>query len=254
MARKYIAWFSVLFILFSLAANVHALDGQRQGPILVPIAPSEGSTHRVLFAGDQTDSAKSSYYRTKPAHSGNHFELGMGLVFSPDYHDAVQEALGGRYIVRGPAGWVDLDAGLAISVVPRAHFVPRVRVLYGSVEIQGYPGMPGSQKSNIILIPGAAGRYQLTTGTNYWYASAELGLVSPHSGLSQLELASGGIALGISTGFVFGDYEIEVGYLRVPVDVGISGDVWLGPGYPLVDSERGNFGGFNFAFRRLWHF
>ena len=101
-------------------------------------------------------------------------EVGSGFAISPDYHDALEDAVGE---VSGGYGLLNLEVGFGILTAKRLHIVPKLRMLAGRVQIQYYSGFPASEKVNVVIVPGVAARYELGGNSPSWYATADLGLV-----------------------------------------------------------------------------
>jgi hypothetical protein len=171
----------------------------------------------------------------------NHFEVGLGLVISSDYKDAMLAAYSGDYDISGAFGWLDLEVGYATKLSKRIYFIPRLRFLISRIEIKGFSNLPSSQKANFVFLPQGSMRYNLGGKNNAFYADAHLGLVMPHSDLNRIEFDSDGIAIGAEVGTVFNNkFELGVGLVRVPVAI-LSGS---------FKSSAANFGGFGLFFRR----
>lgn len=171
----------------------------------------------------------------------NHFEVGLGLVLSSDYKDAMTAAFSNDYDISGAFGWLDLEVGYAAKLSKRIYFVPRLRFLFSRIEIKGFSSLPSSQYANFVFLPQGAIRYNLGGKNTTLFADAHLSLVLPHSDLNRIEFNSDGIAIGAEVGAVFNDeYELGVGFMRVPIKV-------------FSESFQGsaaNFGGFSLIFRR----
>jgi len=121
-------------------------------------------------------------------------------------------------------------------------------LLAGIVKYQYY-GYTSSEKINTVIVPGVAARYGLGGHPTSFYAALDLGLVSPHSDIEGTKFESGGLAFGVVMGILFSeDFEIEVGYLRVPVD--IKPEYY----YYYSSSNTANFGGPIINFKRLFFF
>lgn len=171
----------------------------------------------------------------------NHFEVGLGLVISSDYKDAMLAAYSGDYDISGAFGWLGLEAGYAAKLSKRVYFIPRLRFLISRIEIKGFSNLPSSQYANFVFLPQGSIRYNLGGKNNAFYADAHLGLVMPHSDLNRIEFDSDGLAIGAEVGTVFNnEYELGVGFVRVPVAIFAGG----------FKSRAANFGGFALFFRR----
>lgn len=174
-------------------------------------------------------------------HRDTHFEVGLGLVVSSEYKDAMNAVFSNDYEISGGFGWLDLEAGYATKLSKRIYFIPRLRFLISRIEIKGFSNLPSSQYVNFILLPQGTMRYNLGGKNDSFYADAHLSLVLPHSDLNRIEFESDGIALGAEVGAVFdNEYELGLGFVRVPVAI-LSGS---------FKSSAANFGGVSLIFRR----
>lgn len=172
--------------------------------------------------------------------NGNHVELGLGVVISPDYKDAMVASYSDDYDISGAFGWIDLEVGYAANLAKRFYFIPRLRFLISRIEIKAFRNLPSSQYANIIFLPGGSLRY--TGGkNNSFYVDAHLNAVSPHFDLARVVFESDGLSLGAELGLVLGsEYELGFGFLRVPVKI-------LSQSFQV---NSANFGGFGLTLRR----
>lgn len=172
---------------------------------------------------------------------GNHFDVGLGLVLSSDYKDAMTAAFSNDYDISGAFGWLDLEIGYVAMLSKRIYFVPRLRFLISRIEIKGFSSLPSSQYANFVFLPQGSIRYNLGGKNTTFFADAHLSLVLPHSDLNRIEFTSDGIAIGAEVGAVFdSEYELGVGFMSVPIKV-FSGS---------FQGNAANFGGFSLIFRR----
>ena len=181
-----------------------------------------------------------SVYGQAPARR-THIELGLGLLLSPEYEDVIVDTYSDAE-ASGYLGWIELELGLAFYLTPNVQLIPQGNLLFSSITFENTLNLPSSRFANVVILPGIEARYALSKKSPSLYASLAAHLVSAHSDLSRLTFASGGIALGGALGLALANYQIEVNFRRVPVEV-FSGS-------PIV--RTADFGGFGIIFRRLF--
>ena len=169
---------------------------------------------------------------------GNKFELGLGLVEGSEYKKYMQRVFSN---ISGGGYWVYLDIGYSIHIAELFYLTPRVAVLWSSVStvIEGFEYAP-NKKGNYVLLPGISGRYYLNMILPDLYTHLFLSPIFPFSDFKNIQLNSGGVSLGVGVGYFFGDrYELEFGYLSVPIEAGNS--------YQIISNS--DFGGAKLLFR-----
>lgn len=171
----------------------------------------------------------------------NHFELGLGIVVSSDYNDALKAAFS-SYDVSGGSGWIRMETGYAINLSNNVQLTPKANFLVSLIEIKAFSNLPSSKKANYVFLPGISARYYFDKKAQLFYADLDVALVSPHSDLSQIKFQPGGVAIGGALGLGFGNFQFEAGYLNVPVKMFSGG----------FQFEEANFGGASITFRRLF--
>lgn len=150
-------------------------------------------------------------FMTMAAEESSKFELGVGVVVSPDYNDSLEEAYPDRD-VSGGWGWLDLHAGLKLNLAESLAVRPGVDLWFNMVDDSSDVFV------NTVLLPGVSLRYDFTSVPTL-FAEAGLNYGLPNSGGDRLEFDSGGLGYSIGLGYTFeSDVDLTLSYLDVPAD------------------------------------
>lgn len=149
------------------------------------------------------------------------FELGVGLVISPDYNDALKDAYSDAS-VSGGGGWLGFHAGLKLNLGAGFALRPGMDLWLNAVQ-DPY----GDTYANTVLIPNISARYDFTQLPSV-FIEAGVNYGVPNTGDDQLEFESAGIGFSGGVGFTFNnDIDVTLSYWHVPSDSPI-GEVNLG--------------------------
>ena len=157
---------------------------------------------------------------TASAEDTTDIDLMFGINICPDYNDLLDDAYPDAEI-SGGYGWLDLGIGLRWKAGDSLSVTPALGLLVNFV-------VGDESFMNSIILPRIIGRYQFGA-TPSFYVGAEANYNIPNSGSDRFDFESGGIGFGGVMGYRFeGDWNLEAGYLHIPVDVtpeGMSGTV-----------------------------
>lgn len=150
------------------------------------------------------------------------FQIGGGLVLSPDYSDRIDE-LYPNYETTGGFGWIKLDLDILYGVTDQVDLNTRLSFAANFVHVD--EGPQEESYFNTIFLPGIGIRYHLNSA--YVYALANFPLPSTGSDFIEFENDGAGFEIGIGSSIGKKSY-IEAAYLDAPFK---------------MNDEKGNFGG-----------
>ena len=144
-------------------------------------------------------------------------EIGAGADFSSDYNSVLKDIYSDYDLGFGGWGFLDIHLGVRCKLNEQLSVTPTLGVLLNYVIVSG--GTHDDSYLNSILVPSLAARYSFTS-TPSAYIGAEVNYNSPNTGSDIYELKSGGVGYGGFLGYAFeGDWNAELGYLYLPVEV-----------------------------------
>lgn len=150
--------------------------------------------------------------------AGPRFQLGGGLVISPDYRNALEDAYPDADITGG-YGFLDLSAGLAFKLNEQFSITPKVDFMFNYVIGLGNDGGDDESFLNTIILPGVVARFQFAQAPAL-YIGGEINYNIPNSGSDNMDMSSGGVGYGALLGFAFSEgFAVEAGYVYIPVDI-----------------------------------
>ncbi len=157
-------------------------------------------------------------------------ELGMRLVFSPDYNDAITDSYSDRDI-SGGYGWIGLHFGLKFQLAETIVVTPRVALLVNAVSESG-----GDAYMNSIVQPALAARLLFTKGSSF-YLEGEISHNTVNTGSDDFDV-DGGVGYAGLFGYQWDSgFDLGLGYSVIPTDVSNDDGV-----------TDYNFGGLEFRF------
>lgn len=178
-----------------------------------------------------------------PQGSRTSIELGVGIVGSPGFGDALDRRFPpDRYDVSGGGVLFAVEAGFGFEVGSKVTVTPRCRMLAKSVTISSSSGLPGSQYAAFILLPGVSVRYALSPGRSPFYVCGDIALVSGQADEELLTFEGRGVSIGAGVG-------VSLGGGKVDLELGH----WSAPVRESAPEQRDDdFGGFGFIVRTRW--
>jgi hypothetical protein len=150
--------------------------------------------------------------------AGPRFQLGGGLVISPDYRNALDDAYPDADITGG-YGFVGFSAGLAFKLNEQFSITPKVDFMFNYVLGLGDDEGDDDSFLNTIVLPGVVARFQFAQAPAL-YIGGEVNYNIPNSGSDRMDMSSGGVGYGALLGFAFSEgFAVEAGYVNIPVDI-----------------------------------